>query len=361
MEPTEFSDVFKTLYPQPPKKVIIFCDPGKDDALMLVQLLAAHKQGRIEILGIVPGAGNMSLENTCINTLKILELTGQTNIPVWAGAHAATGKIPKHMDAAGAHGGTGLGEKENLPAPTIQIKGRDDRQNQGAGFAVTQISGSKEPITLVSTGGLTDVAEVLERLKANNPGGLKMIQAISIMGGVFNQKEANAGEALDGKPYTEFNFKWDPIATKKVFDISEEKNIKIILAPLDLTHQVLFSEKEVGLLRSSPSNEVTRVIANFMEDVGPWDVARFGGQFQPGHDLHSSMALLHPELYQATATGVTAEGYGDFEGKIEATTKAGNVFVLSMPPERRQQYFKTFKKDIGVPFGVERTGRMHQP
>ena len=49
----------------------IDCDTGVDDA---VALLVAHRQPALEIVGISTVAGNVALDKTTRNTLKICDL-----------------------------------------------------------------------------------------------------------------------------------------------------------------------------------------------------------------------------------------------------------------------------------------------
>ena len=67
-----------------PKKIILDCDPGHDDAVAIMLAAASDK---IEILGITCVAGNATLENTKLNALKICSLIGKTNIPIFAGSN----------------------------------------------------------------------------------------------------------------------------------------------------------------------------------------------------------------------------------------------------------------------------------
>ena len=63
------------------RKIIIDSDPGIDDALAII---AANKVKDIDILGITTVAGNVSLKNTSINTLNLLD-TLEWDIPVSIG------------------------------------------------------------------------------------------------------------------------------------------------------------------------------------------------------------------------------------------------------------------------------------
>jgi len=67
--------------PQPAaqRRVIIDTDPGVDDAFAL---LLALRSPELKIEGLTPVAGNVPLERTTENALKLLELGGRPEIPV---------------------------------------------------------------------------------------------------------------------------------------------------------------------------------------------------------------------------------------------------------------------------------------
>lgn len=62
------------------KKVILDCDPGHDDAFAIM-LAVQH----LDVLGITTIGGNCTLENVTKNALKVLEVLGRTDIPVYPG------------------------------------------------------------------------------------------------------------------------------------------------------------------------------------------------------------------------------------------------------------------------------------
>jgi len=63
-------------------KIIFDGDPGIDDALAL---LYALKNENAELVGITTVGGNISLDNTTRNALKILEISNNIHIPVAKG------------------------------------------------------------------------------------------------------------------------------------------------------------------------------------------------------------------------------------------------------------------------------------
>src|SRR5947209_4795748 len=97
-----------------PSRVIIDTDPGVDDALAL---LFAMRSPELKIEGITPVAGNVPLELTLPNALRMVEIAGRTDIPVAVGAK--TPLLRRLVTAAYAHGENGLGGAA-FPEPKIK-------------------------------------------------------------------------------------------------------------------------------------------------------------------------------------------------------------------------------------------------
>src|SRR6201996_2313732 len=87
-----------------PRRVIIDTDPGVDDAFAL---LLAMRSPELRIEGITPVAGNVPLELTLPNALRMVEIAGRSDIPVAVGAKAPLQR--RLVTATYAHGENGLG------------------------------------------------------------------------------------------------------------------------------------------------------------------------------------------------------------------------------------------------------------
>ena len=85
------------------RKIIIDTDPGQDDALALMTAFGSEK---LQVLGVTCVAGNVSLDLTSENALKICELTGKEEIPVFRGCEKPLER--KLVTAEHVHGKTGL-------------------------------------------------------------------------------------------------------------------------------------------------------------------------------------------------------------------------------------------------------------
>src|SRR5579864_9305392 len=84
------------------RRVIIDTDPGVDDAFAL---LLAMRSPELKIEGITPVAGNVPLDLTLPNALRMVEVAGRAEIPVAAGAREPL--VRRLVTAAYAHGENG--------------------------------------------------------------------------------------------------------------------------------------------------------------------------------------------------------------------------------------------------------------
>lgn len=204
-------------------KVIIDCDPGIDDALALIFAL---KSRNLEVEAVTTVGGNVPVEKSTRNALKILELTERTDIPV------ARGLNPKKTVKTDVkiHGEDGLGNV-GLPEPKVKPS------NLNAEETINSIT-EREPIHIITLGPLTNIASTIKR----TPQITERIESITIMGGAVN---------VPGNitPAAEFNLYMDPEAAKRVF----HSKIKKTLVPLDVTMRALLKEehlKEIEGLKS---------------------------------------------------------------------------------------------------------------
>ncbi len=134
------------------RKIIIDTDPGQDDAVALLLALASPEE--FDILGIVAVAGNVGLAQNARNALKIVELSGRTEVPVYAGCERPMRR--KLVTAEHVHGPTGL-DGPDLPEPKKKLEAK-----HGVDFIIDTLR-AEEPgtVTLCTLGPLTNVAMAL--------------------------------------------------------------------------------------------------------------------------------------------------------------------------------------------------------
>ncbi|KHK96414.1 hypothetical protein LK09_15770 [Microbacterium mangrovi] len=192
--------------------IILDCDPGHDD-VFAIWLAAAHPA--IDLRAITTVGGNGLLEHTTYNARVACTVAGVSGIPIGAGAaHPLAG--PLHP-ADWIHGPNALGGPE-LPAPTVPL---DDRNAQQLMRDV--IDASPEPITIVATGPLTNVAMLFEE----TPETVSRIAGVVWMGGSTTRGNVT--------PYAEFNAWADPEAIAIVL----AAEVPFTMVGLNITHQAL--------------------------------------------------------------------------------------------------------------------------
>ena len=80
----------------------------------------------IELVGITTVAGNQTLDKTTANALKVLELLGRSDIPVYAGAAAPL--VRELHTAPDVHGESGM-DGPDLPQPSAKPQDEPARRS----------------------------------------------------------------------------------------------------------------------------------------------------------------------------------------------------------------------------------------
>lgn len=264
------------------KKIIIDCDPGQDDAVML--LLALSCPDELDILGITTVAGNVPLNLTQRNARIICELAGVTDIPVFAGCDRPIRR--KLITAENVHGKTGI-DGVGIYEPTLPI------QNQHAVEFIIQtlMAADDDSVTLVPIGPLTNIGKAIDR----QPDILPKIREIVLMGGAMR-------EGGNTTPCAEFNILVDPDAAKIVMQCARP----ITIVPLDVTHQALVTRERIELFRGLNSTRGDAIVS-MMEFFNRFDSEKYGFQGAPLHDPCTIAYLLKPALFKGKMCNVEVE------------------------------------------------------
>ncbi|MDT3251641.1 pyrimidine-specific ribonucleoside hydrolase RihA [Serratia sp. root2] len=291
-----------------PRPIIIDCDPGLDDAIALAMALRSPE---LDVKAITTSAGNQTPEKTLHNALGLLTLMKREDIPVAAGA--ATPLMRALVIADHVHGKTGMG---NTHLPTPRIK-------PAAQTAVELIAGllrtSPQPITLVVTGPMTNIALLLAQhaeLKGN-------IERIVFMGGGMN-----AGNAT---PVAEFNIFVDPEAAEIVL----KSGVPLTMAGLNVTHQALVLPKDIERIRQI-DNPVAQAVAEMLDFYLPLYLRHPRGLSGAAmHDPCTIAWLLAPQLFTGIERWVGVETKGEYTlgmtvvDDFQQSGKPANVQVLT--------------------------------
>lgn len=360
-----FSTIYEKLFPGDTINVVYTnLDPGVDDAIALMQLLANLNVGekpknkkKVNLLGVVPCVGNAVRSQTQLNALRLLGIT-KNNILAYEGATAplvieknetAIAEMERQINETHFYGHDGLEDVGGWPKVT-QTK----QEKPGYQFAAQSVAQAspENPITFVSTAPLTELAKTLIEIeRINEAKGLalgtlfKNINAISMMGGVFDPKQANAPFNRKHK-ISEENFYFDVEAAKLVFEKAQQFRIPILLAPLDLTKQpgLLWTKDQVGMLEKI-NNVVAKKMARVTGIVPHMDVKHFPKDTYPMHDLQATAPLLYPNFYRVIPCSITIGSEGEIKVNENATNLERNVFRYTISPELQKTFYDNVLAD----------------
>ncbi len=259
-------------------RVIIDCDPGSDDAMAIV-LAATHA----DVVGITTVAGNVGLDHTTRNALRVCELIGLDS-PVHAGAAAPL--VGERVDAAAVHGTDGLAGS-GLPPPS-----RRPASHDAVRFLVDTIR-AEDDLWLIVIGPMTNVALALRQA----PDLADRLAGISFMGGGRHGGNATAA--------AEFNVLADPEAASVVL----ASGAHLLMAGLDLTGQVPVEDAhraELAAIDRPAARMAAGLIGEFLDRIEALGAPRRGHL----HDPCAVIAVTHPDLVTHDHLPVAVETVG---------------------------------------------------
>ncbi|QPR55135.1 pyrimidine-specific ribonucleoside hydrolase RihA [Aeromonas allosaccharophila] len=287
--------------------VILDCDPGHDDAIALILALASPE---LKVLAVTTSAGNQTPDKTLNNALRILTLLGRDDIPVAAGAPKPLAR--ELIIADNVHGESGL-DGPKLPDPAFAPQAMT-----GLELMAKCLRESPQPVTLVPTGPLTNIALLL----AAHPELKPNIARIVLMGGA-----AGAG---NWTPAAEFNIYVDPEAADMVF----KSGIPITMCGLDVTHEAQVMDEDIERVRAI-TNPVAQCVAGLLDFFMIYHRdPKWGFAGAPLHDPCTIAWLLAPELFHGVECRVDIETSGEHTvgmtvvDRYGLTGKPANALVL---------------------------------
>ena len=266
-------------------RIILDCDPGRDDALAMAMVLASAAE--VELAGITAVAGNVPLALTYRNARFICDLCGFPGVLVHAGADRPLVREP--VTGTRAHGESGLeGMAVDMPPAAVEAGGAV------AFMAEVLRAAEDDEITLVAIGPLTNLAVLATEV----PELLPKVRHIVLMGGA-----SRAGGNVT--PAAEFNVYADPHAAARVLDCGRP----LTIVSLDATHQVLASPTHAERLARA-GGEPARRLAALLRPAAYSRATRFGSDRLPIHDPCTIAWLLQPTLFRAAPVPVAVETEG---------------------------------------------------
>jgi inosine-uridine nucleoside N-ribohydrolase len=261
-----------------PRDVILDCDPGHDDAIAILLALASPE---VRLLGVTTVAGNQTLEKTTANAIRVLDHVGHDEIFVASGAPrplVREGRVAAHV-----HGESGLDGPE-LPPPA-----RSAEPLHAVDWIAATLLEASEPVTLVPTGPLTNVALLLSLY----PDVADRIERIVFMGGAIGLGNTT--------PAAEFNVWADPEAAQRVV----AGGLDVTMVGLDVTHQALMTRAHADTLRAA--GRAGRLVAELFDFHSRFHKTRYGWDGAPVHDAVALAHVIDPTLLETVDCGVVVD------------------------------------------------------
>ncbi len=217
------------------KRVILDVDTGSDDA---VALLTAIMHEKTELIAACTVAGNLPLDNTTENTLRVLEAAG-CSAPVYRGCagpmvkNIVGNRLPLPPWNPVDKDGKPLAiHSEYLDLPASK---RSAEEMPAPAFYVDYLRKAEQPVTIVAVGPLSNLGVAL----AMDPDVFKKnVEQIVIMGG--------GHRITNVTPCAEANIWNDPEAAQLVAHCGA----KVVFVPLDATHRALITKEDCKRLRA---------------------------------------------------------------------------------------------------------------
>jgi pyrimidine-specific ribonucleoside hydrolase len=294
-------------------------------------IFLALRSPELKVEAITAVSGNVPLELTLPNALRLCEIAGRTDIPIAGGASVPL--IRRLITAKYVHGVNGLGGVD-FPAPTLKPVA------ESAVELITRlVRANPGQITIVAVGPLTNIATLLRA----DPAIARMIPEIVIMGGSLSGGNVT--------PAAEFNLYVDPEAARIVFDAG----VPLTMVGLDVTERVLLREEHVRRLEAS-HDQVSQAAGKIMRATLNRAHHGIDATVIAMHDPLTVASLIDPKLLKLADYYVEVETQGEFTagmtvGYAHAPARASAPYANANPPQPDPEL--PFQPNARVAVGVD--------
>lgn len=265
-----------------PRKVIIDCDMGTDDAVALCMLLF---EKRIDVIAVTAAEGCVTAEQANSNLQAIVSELDPSRYPRLGVAQAAEDAPP--VDTRYLYGEDGLGNA-NFGTSLRHSAVPADK------LIIDTVRAHPDAVTILCLGPATNIAKAIRR----DPKLVSQIDQIILTGGSLDSR-GNITAC------SEFNFYFDPHSAKAILNSRVTKT----LVPLNLTREVSFG---LDFLEELPS-ENSRT-GHFLRQILPHAFRSYrqhlGQESITLNDVVGALALIEPDLFdfEMLACDVETEG-----------------------------------------------------
>jgi purine nucleosidase len=301
------------------RKVIIDQDAFGPATSNLQAILMALQAKDVEVLGVTVTSGDGWRDEEVSHTLRMLEIAGRTEIPVYAGAVFPLLNTPGRTkrweqlygklyykgawtevwpDQGGAVRRSPYHDPAVIPESPAGSPHIKAAQESAASFLTRTVHAFPGQVTVLAAGPLTNLA-VASML---DPEFATLAKELVFMGGSFNPLAADNAFAAEyaNAPRREFNMRWDPEAASLVLHQPWKKITEI---PVDPTTQTLFKPEFLRQIGAGKA-PFAAYLAQFGQPYPMWDELAVAVWLDP------SIVTRRQTLLVDVDTSFTA-GYGN--------------------------------------------------
>jgi inosine-uridine nucleoside N-ribohydrolase len=313
-------------------------------------MLALLNSPAVEVLGITIVTGDAWRDEEVQHTLRMLERTGHTKVPVVGGAVFPLVRTQEETRLAaqsfgraawlGAWGGAGTvdgskpphgpWEVPPLPEGAPRIKALDE---DAAHFLIRQVRAHPGQVTIYAGGPLTNIALAL----ALDPHFAEQTRGIAIMGGSLNPQTEDP--EFSTNPRQEFNFWFDPEAAHNVLHAAWPR---IDVTTVDVSIKAPFTQAMADTIAKS-SSAASRYVTRYSQERSyMWDELAACAWIDPSiitktRDVYMDVDLSHGATYGHTLTWTDstkpATGVRLVHAQVDVdVAKFSKMFVTLMSP-----------------------------
>ena len=299
-----------------PVRVVIDCDPGRDDALAI---LAALGSLHVQIDFITTVAGNVSLKRGSANALRVLAVAGADEVPVYAGASQPLAR--QLVPGSASHGDMAAGEPP-LPEPARKLAGEAHEPLR----AWCREPGDV-PKRLIAIGPLTNIARLLVEVA----GALRGVDELYVMGGTVGRISTRVS------PTAEFNFHSDPEAA----DIVLRSGARIRLYDYDVTTACLLDVNAIPTIAAAIGPPVGPYVGGWLWHL--WEYANrvYGRAGIAVHDMYAAIGAAGVEPGRWEWYELSVDCSQERQGTLDATpaeSGTGVAVARDLDPDVMTQF-----------------------
>ncbi|USS93145.1 nucleoside hydrolase [Fructilactobacillus ixorae] len=226
------------------QKMILDVDTGIDDAMAIAYAVA---DPAVELIGVISSFGNIEADRAATNALRILNLVGAPDVPVFIGHQNPLDHEYNRLPInAQIHGENGIGDVQ-LPTPRQAVA----TQN-GVDFLLDAAQRYGDDLTIVATGPMTNLAAALNQA----PEVMRQVGKLTIMGGALTVP----GNVT---PVAEANVEQDPVAANQLFT----SGLPLTMVGLDVTLRTLLTKDETAQWRTTEAGTKMADIVDYYINV----------------------------------------------------------------------------------------------